>query len=177
MTDQPGIFHEWVPKKLHLPLLLSLIAAVGLNSGVSGSASLYISGSTSAIPADVTMASYAHTIGLSLGLPLLTFTLKRSFSDKSLLLLLLIGMIVSNGALAWTDEPLILVMCSFTAGLAKIVFLRGVLIYLIPILMPGGERHRLYAIYYPVNLIAAQAGSMVVVWFADRVNWQTGHLF
>ena len=133
-------------------LLILLLIPLSIANGVVGSASVYMVGSLSAIPADITMSSYAFTIGLVTGIPLVLW-LKEEFTSKVILMGVFGGLIITNFVLGHTDEPLILVMTSFVAGFIKIVGLLEVLATLIPILMPKGERYRLYAVYYPINLI------------------------
>jgi len=170
------IFYEWVHVRLHLLLLILLLIPLSIANGVVGSASVYMVGSLSAIPADITMASYAFTIGLVTGIPLVLW-LKEEFTSKVILMGVFGGLIITNFVLGHTDEPLILVMTSFVAGFIKIIGLLEVLATLIPILMPKGERYRLYAVYYPVNLISAQLITIIFVALANTYNWQLGQLF
>ncbi|AYL94321.1 hypothetical protein [Mucilaginibacter celer] len=170
------IFFEWVRKELHLLLLVLLLIPLGFTSGIIGNVAGYMTGSLSAIPADITMASYAHTIGLIAGVPFV-LSFKQIITSKNLLLGVFSGLIILNLIIGNTDQPLILVMASFIAGFLKILGLLEVFATLIPILMPKGERYRLYAVYYPVTLIAAQLTTMFMAYMADHINWQFGHFF
>jgi MFS transporter, DHA2 family, multidrug resistance protein len=174
---QPNkIFHEWVDQKLHLFLLILLLIPVSLASGVVPSGSVYLAGGLSALPADITMAAYSYTIGLVCGIPLV-LSLKRFYSSKVILTTVFSSLIILNVILGYTDQPLIFVMGSFVIGFFKIIGLLEVIATLMPILMPKGERHRLYGIYYPVNLITTQLTAMVFVWLANAYNWQVSQLY
>ncbi|WPU99150.1 hypothetical protein SNE26_24360 [Mucilaginibacter sp. cycad4] len=170
------IFHEWVHEKLHLFLLILLLSAICLANGVVGAGSTYMVGSLSAIPADITMASYSYAIGLVCGIPMV-LSLKQHYSSKIILISVFSCLVVANVALGTTDQPLMLVMISFVTGFLKIVGLLEILATLLPILMPKGERHRLYGVYYPVSLIIAQLTAIVFVWLANTFNWQISQLF
>ncbi|WP_454801284.1 hypothetical protein [Mucilaginibacter phyllosphaerae] len=170
------IFFEWVRKELHLLLLVLLLIPLGFTGGIVSNVSGYITGGLGAIPADITMASYAHTIGLIIGVPFV-LSFKQIITSKNLLLGVFSGLIILNLVIQYTDQPLILVMASFVAGFFKILGLLEIFATLIPILMPKGERYRLYAVYYPVTLIAAQLTTMFMAYAADHMNWQFGHFF
>jgi MFS transporter, DHA2 family, multidrug resistance protein len=170
------IFHEWVDEKLHLFLLVLLLAAISLSNGVVGNGSAYMVGSLSAIPADIGMASYSYAIGLVCGIPLV-LSLKQFYSSKVILMTVFSSLVIVNIVLGYTDQPLILVMASFVNGFIKIIGLLEILATLIPILMPKGERHKLYGVYYPVSLITAQVTAIAFVWMANTYNWQISQLF
>jgi MFS transporter, DHA2 family, multidrug resistance protein len=172
---QNKIFFDWVHRELHLLLLIILLIPLSMSTGVIGSGSIYFTGSLSAIPADITMASYAGAIGLVTGIPLV-LRLKQFISSKVILLGVYTGLIGTNIMLGLTDEPLILVMASFIAGFMKIIGLLEILATLLPILMPKGERYRLYGVYYPVNLITTQIITIVFVSLANQFNWQISQL-
>lgn len=169
------IFFEWVRKELHLLLLVVLLIPLGISSGITSSTSVYMIGSLSALPADITMASYAYTIGLVIGIPVV-LSLKQIITSKNLLLIVFAGLAMIDLVLSLTDQPLILVMGSFLAGFLKIIGLLEIFATLIPILMPKGERYRLYAVYYPATLITAQLATIVAVYAADNYNWQLGQV-
>ncbi|MCR8560335.1 hypothetical protein KXD93_21965 [Mucilaginibacter sp. BJC16-A38] len=174
---QPNkIFHEWVHEKMHLFLLILLLIPISLSSGIIGSGSPYMTGSLSAIPADITMAAYSYTVGLVCGIPLV-LSLKQFYSSKVILVVVFSSLIIVNFILGYTDQPLILVMASFIDGFFKIIGLLEVIATLMPILMPHGERHRLYGVYYPVSLITTQVTAIAFVWMANVYGWQVSQLF
>jgi DHA2 family multidrug resistance protein len=175
MAEITSIFYGSIRKENHLFLLLILLIPLSLSGGIASLASTYITGSTSAIPADVSMATFAQAIGLVLGIPGI-FTLKKVVSSRRILLVVFSALFVINLAIGYTDEPLIIVMASFVGGFFKIIGLLEVINALLPILMPHGERHRLYSIYYPVTLVAGQLTSVIIVHVANLYNWQLGQL-
>src|SRR5277367_1812643 len=144
---KPSIFHHWVPIKLRPWLLTLILISLSLNNGISATASGYIAGSLNSIPADVTMASYTQTIGLICGLPLF-IRLHLLLPGKAILVPAFLLLMITNLAFSYTDEPLILVMGSFVFGFVRIIALLELLMQLVPILMPKGERYRLYFVYY-----------------------------
>lgn len=170
------IFHEWVNARYHVLLCVILLIPISAASGVVGSGSAYMVGSLSAIPADISMAAYAYTIGLVAGIPLV-LSLKQFITSKVILMGVFCGLAITNFVLGFTDQPLILVMASFSAGFLKIIGLLELLATLLPILMPHGERYRLYGVYYPVSLISAQLVTIIFVWMCNKWGWQFGQLY
>lgn len=170
------LFHDWVNDKFNLFILLLLLIPLSLSSGVMNTGTIYMVGSLSAIPADITMASYALTIGMVCGIPLV-LAIKDYYSSKEILIVVFIGLMMVNFVISHTDQPLILVMSSFVNGFFKIIGLLEILGALLPILMPNGERHRLYAAYYPVNLISTQFTAVAFVWATNAYNWQISQMY
>ncbi|MDB5143439.1 MAG: hypothetical protein JWQ66_2152 [Mucilaginibacter sp.] len=175
MAELDSIFTRSVGKKYRLILIILLIIPLGLSGGVITLATPYITGSMGAIPADVTMAGYAQAIGLVLGIPAV-FTVKKIIPSKWALMIVYCALFVSNIAIAHADQPLFLVIGSFASGFFKIIGQLVLLNQMLPILMPKGERHKLYSIYFPVILITAQFSSIIVVQVADLYNWQIGQM-
>src|ERR1700720_430464 len=169
------LFCDWVPARLHIWILGILLACLTLNTGITSSVSVYITGSLSAIPADITMASNANSIGIICAIPLV-IRLSVFIPGKFFLMGSFLILIIINFLFCYTDQPLILVMGSFVFGFIKIVAVLEILNQLIPILMPKGERYRLYAVYFFESLFFPQVSTMIMNLTADRLPWEFGHV-
>src|SRR5262249_3680936 len=112
MSQHEPIFHPWVRRKLHLSLMILFLMPVSFTGGIVNLANVYMVGTSSAIPADITMAFYTHMIGFALGIPILG-SVRGAFSYKAVLAACLITLVLCNGAIAVTDQPLVYVMASF----------------------------------------------------------------
>jgi DHA2 family multidrug resistance protein len=165
------VFYEWVPQKLDLYLLLSLSIMLSFNSGIPSTISGYVVGSQSAIPADLSMAGFAYFTGMGCVLPL-TLRLTQ-FSDRKTILCLIFPLLIFfNFLFTVTDQPLIIVMVSFAMGFLKMIATLIVVLSLIPILMPKGERYQLYCLYYPLSLIFGPLSGFMAAFIADRWSWR-----
>lgn len=163
-------FYNWVPAGMDVWLLLSLSIILSFNSGVSSTIAGYVIGEQSAISADLSMASFAYFAGLACVLPL-TLRLQQYSNNKYLLAAILLILIFLNFLLATTDQPLVLVMVSFVFGFLKMIATLVVVISLIPILMPMGERYQLYCVYYPLSLIFSPIAGLMTAGIADHWNY------
>lgn len=165
------VFYDWVPKKLDLWLLLFLSIILSFNSGIQSTISGYVIGSQSAIPADLSMASFAYFSGMACVLP---FTLRlQQFSNRKTLLCLIFPILIFlNFILSVTNQPLVMVMVSFAIGFIKMIATLMVVLSLIPILMPKGERYQLYCVYYPLSLVFGPLSGLLAAYLSDNWSWK-----
>jgi DHA2 family multidrug resistance protein len=165
------VFYNWVPKKLDVYLLLLLSIMLSFNSGIPSTVAGYVVGSQSALAADLSMASFAYFSGMACALPL-TLRLMQFTNRKLILCLIFPVLIFLNFLLSVTDQPLILVMVSFVIGFLKMIATLVVVLSLIPILMPKGERYQLYCLYYPLSLAFGPVAGVIAASLANHYNWE-----
>ncbi|WPV01559.1 hypothetical protein SNE26_07205 [Mucilaginibacter sp. cycad4] len=146
---------------------------LSFNGGIPSTVSGYVVGSQNSIAADLTMASFAYTAGMASVLPL-TLRLQQFSAKKTLLCLIFPVLIFLNFLYTVTDQPLAMVMISFTIGFIKMIATLIVVISLIPILMPRGERYQLYCIYYPLSLVFGPVSGFLSAIIADHWGWKFG---
>lgn len=165
------VFYDWVPKHLDVWLLLFLSTILALTQGVSSTISAYVVGSQSAIPADISMAGFAFYSGMACVLPL-NVRLQQYIGKKHILSLSFLILIFLNFILSITDQPLVMVMVSFAMGFIKMMATLLIVLNLIPILMPRGERYQLYCIYYPLSMIFSPVSGYIASYFSETLNWE-----
>jgi MFS transporter, DHA2 family, multidrug resistance protein len=175
LEDDKQILYDWVCPAWRLPALLMLLVPLALVNGISASAGAYPTGSASLIPADVTMATNAYGIGLICGNPLMT-RLRHLIRAKDLLIGVYTILIGFNLILYFSSADWVLVAGCLGIGMAKIIGLLELMTCLTPILMPNGERYRLYAVYYPTVLIFAPLSAVISTTVANAFNWQLNYL-
>lgn len=164
------VFYDWVPQKMDVWLLLFLSIILSFNSGIQSAIYTYVIGSQSAIPADMTMAGFAYFSGMACALPF-TLRAQRFSSHKVLFCLIFLAVIFLNFILSVTNQPLIMVMTSFVIGFIKMIATLMVVLSLIPILMPRGERYQLYCIYYPLSLVFGPLSGLIAAYLSGYWNW------
>ncbi|AIM37509.1 hypothetical protein KO02_13020 [Sphingobacterium sp. ML3W] len=165
------LFRKWVNPKLDLLLLILMSICLGATSGVSSSISTYMVSSLAANPADASLSSYAYLAGMAVSFPLIT-KLKDYFSSKELLISICCALLSFNFILSLADNTVDIVLCSFCIGAVRMMGSILMIINIIPILMPRGERYQMYAVYYPVSLLVSPLAGMFQVWLSDELGWR-----
>lgn len=165
------IFYDWVPAKLDLWLLLILSTTLAFTAGIPSTISGFVMGAQSSTPPDVSMASYAYFSGMACVLPL-TLRLKQFTNIKTLLVIGFLLVIFFNFILSESDQPLTMVMISFAMGSVKMIATLVVVLSLIPILMPKGERYQLYCIYYPLSMFFSPVSGLMSAYLSSQFDWK-----
>jgi MFS family permease len=165
------LFREWVSPKLDLLLLVMMSICLGATSGVSSTISVYMVSGLAANPADATMSSYAYMAGMAVSFPLIS-KLRNYFSSKELLIFICSALLFFNFILSRTDNITEVVMSSFCIGIVRLMGSIIMVVNIIPILMPRGERYQMYAVYYPLSLMVSPLAGMFQVWLADELGWR-----
>ncbi|TDE09229.1 MFS transporter [Dyadobacter psychrotolerans] len=171
-----GLFHDWVPKPVQLLLILIFAVVIFPANGIySGNISDMV-GSLGSLSEDIQMANNATTIGMMVVFPLLLRT-KQYFRTKelvigSLMMVSLLSIIAGN-----TDNAYILVFCSFLIGFFKMFGMIEVMLPIMFILSPGGDRGRFYALFYPFSIILGQLSGFFTTRLAYETNWQNAYVY
>lgn len=165
------IFYDRVPQKFDLWLLLFLNITLTFTGGIPSTIFGYVVGAQSAVSADLTMASFAYFTGMAMVFPIV-LRLKQFTHTKNILGFSFLFLIFLNFVLSQTNQPLVMVMASFGVGCIKMVANLEILLTLIPILMPKGERYQLYCVYYPLSMVFGPLSGLIASHFADGLNWE-----
>jgi DHA2 family multidrug resistance protein len=165
------VFYDWVPKKLDFWLLLFLNITLAFTGGIPSTIAPYVIGSQSSVAADVTMAGYAYFTGMVCVFPIV-LRLMRYTNIKRVTICCFALLIFFNFVLSQTNAPLLMVMVSFVIGGVKMIATIEIVLSLIPILMPKGERYQLYSVYYPLSMVFGPLSGLVAAYLADTFKWQ-----
>lgn len=164
------LFHDWVNPKLDAWLLIIMSICIGFTSGLSTAISSYVISGLAANPADAAMCSYVYAGGMAVSF---TFSgsLRSYYSSKQLIIVSALLLMFLNFALTQTDSPTIVILCTFFIGGIRLLGIIVVVVNLIPILMPQGERYKLYCVYYPISLMVTPLSGIFQVNLAERLGW------
>ena len=165
------IFYDWLPKKFDFWLLLFLNITMAFTSGIPTTIAPYVIGAQSSVAADVSMASFAYFTGMACVFPFV-LRLKQFTNTKFILGYSFTALIFLNFILSQTNAPLVMVMASFAIGIIKMIATLEVVLSLIPILMPKGERYQLYCVYYPLSMVFGPLSGLIAAYFANSFNWE-----
>lgn len=152
-------------------LLLFLNITMAFISGIPSTITPYVIGAQSSVAADVSMASFAYFTGMACVFPII-LRLKQFTNTKFILGYSFATLIFFNFILSQTNAPLAMVMASFAIGVIKMIATLEVVLSLIPILMPKGERYQLYCVYYPLSMVFGPVSGLIAVYFANTFNWE-----
>ena len=166
-----GLFHTWVPKPVMLLLIIILLVPfLSINGVYSGNISDMVGG-LGALSETITLAVNASSIGMAVSLPLF-LRAKRYFRSKELLVGSLLIMALLSFICGTTGEPVVIVICSFFIGFFKLFGMFELIMPIMFMLSPTGDRGRFYSFFYPISIGIGQVSSYFTTLYAYNVQWQ-----
>lgn len=153
-----GPFATWVPKPLMLLLIIFIMFPLMSISGVYTSNATDISGALATYSEFVSMANNAGSIGMGLAL-LIIFRVKMRFRSKEIITSCAIILALLSYMNGRTENTYQLVVGSFLIGFFKMFAMIEVILPMMFILSPNGDRGRFYAIFYPISIGFGQLSS------------------
>ncbi len=171
-----GLFQEWVPKPVGLFVVFILtITAVTTNGLYSANIGDMASG-LGAMAEYMSMASYASFIGMMLIIPLV-INLTGAVKARTILLFSLSATLLLSLWCAFTTSMEVLILANFIMGGLKMLTLIEVIVPIMALISPDGNRGRFYAIFYPFSIVLGQLGSYVSAELAYAYSWQHVYYF
>jgi len=171
-----GLFHPWVPKVLQLLLILIFSVVVLCTNSIYSGNMNDMTSSMGSLAELITMANNASTIGMMVVFPLLLRT-KSYFRTKELLIGSLLLLAFFSIVCGTTDSPYLIIFCSFCMGFFKMFGMIEVIIPIMFILSPTGDRARFYSIFYPFSIVLGQITGYYSTILAADFHWQYFYLF
>lgn len=171
-----GLFHDWVPKPLSMLILLVLTVTVLSANGLYTANMTDMVGGLGTMTEYLTMANFAATIGMPAVFPLL-FQVKGRFTTRQILLVSLSAMVLLTVFCGLTTSPELLILANFLIGGCKMFAMIEVIIPVMGLVSPTGDRARFYAIFYPVSIIIGQVSGFVSAEVAYTYGWQFMYWF
>lgn len=171
-----GLFKNWVPKIGMLLMIIILLMAILLANPVNMGLVGQMVGSTGLMTEYFSWANYATSIGMAVTIPMI-IRIKARFRSKEIMIGSLVTMALLSFLIGTTQSPEVVVVSSLIFGMAKMVSMIEVIIPLMFIISPKGERGRFYAVFYPFVIILAQLGGMTTSTAALGIGWQLVHMY
>ncbi|GAB2534143.1 MFS transporter [Rufibacter soli] len=171
-----GLFHDWVPKPVGLLVILFLTLVVLTTNGLYTANISDMVGGLGTMAEYLTMANFASSIGMVLAFPVL-FTVKGQLTGRQILLICLSATVVLTMVCATTTSPGVIIGANFLLGGLKMFCMIEVIIPIMMMISPDGNRGRFYAIFYPVSIIAGQVSGYFTTQLAYAYNWQMVYYF
>ena len=171
-----GLFKNWVPKMGMLLMIIILLIAISLANPVNMGLVGQMVGSTGLMTEYFSWANYATSIGMAVAIPLI-IRIKSRFRSKEIMVGSLVIMAFLSFVIATTQSPEVVVVSSLIFGMAKMVSMIEVIIPLMFIISPTGERGKFYSIFYPFVIVLSQLGGMTTSTAALGLGWQLVHMY
>ena len=171
-----GPFASWVPKPLMLLLILTILFSMMTVSGVYTSVITDITGAMATYTEYISLANNAGTIGMGCAIMIL-MRVKMRFRTKEIISVSAIILAILSYMCGTTDSPVVLISCSFLIGFFKMFPLIEMVLPIMFIIAPTGDRGKFYAVFYPLSI---GFGQLSAYYFAQMVfdgSWQTPYMF
>lgn len=171
-----GLFADWVPKPAQLVLVLVFLLPILVINGVYTGNIGYMAGSLGMPNSWLVFANYAGVVGMGVSMPVI-FRYKLAFYTKYLMLRTFLVLALLSFIIGTTDSVGVIVICTFFIGFFKMFVLIEVIMPVMAMISPSGDRAQFYGIFYPAAIIIPQ----VVGYLATRVGffsfWENMHFF
>ncbi len=165
-----GLFNQWVPKLVQLVLILTFVLPLLAINGVYANNLSDMVGQLGVLSEELTMANYAATIGMVTVFPLL-MRIKQRFKSRQLLLFTFICLTGLTYICATTENTSILIATNFLIGFVKMIGVSEVILPLMLIISPQGDRAKFYSVFYPATVVLGMSTAYFTTGIAYDHNW------
>lgn len=170
-----GLFKDWVPKPVMLLLIVIFLLPLLVVSGIY-TANFSVMMSDLGIYSEyLSLANYATFIGMGAVLPLI-LRVKMRFRSKELMITSLLMIALFSMVIITTANPYVLIFSNFFIGFFKILALIELILPLVFILSPDGDRSNFYSVFYPLSISTAQLSSYLFAKIAYNLEWRSVHI-
>lgn len=168
-------FASWVPKPVMLLLIFIIMMPALSISGVYTSIATDTAGAMAIYNENITLAYYAGSIGMALAI-LIFMRVKGRFRVKEIICGSAIILAILSYMCGTTEDPAVLITCSFLIGFFKTFLMFEMILPIMFIITPTGDRGKFYSFFYPLSIGFGQFSSY---WFADLVyngSWERPYI-
>ncbi|UTA66695.1 hypothetical protein [Emticicia sp. 21SJ11W-3] len=166
-----GPFASWVPKPVMLILILVILFPMMTISGVYPTTLTDVTGAMATYTEYISLANNAGTIGMGVIFPI-AMRLKMRFRSKEIITTSAILLAVLSYMCATTDNPLVLIGCSFMIGFIKFLPIIEMILPVMFMIAPTGDRGKFYAIFYPLSIGFGQLSAYTFASLVFNGSWQ-----
>lgn len=169
-------FASWVPKPMMLLLILIIMFPMMTISGVYISVITDISGAMATYTEYILFANNAGTIGMGCAI-MIIMRVKMRFRTKEIITSSAIILAILSYMCGTTESPIVLIGCSFLIGFIKMFPMIEMMLPVMFIIAPTGDRGKFYAIFYPVTIGFGQLSAYYFSAMVFNGSWQTPYLY
>lgn len=169
-------FHDFVPEKLKIALLLMTACFFQLSGGIYMGSVSHMVGSLAMMQEDIMMCGYATFAGMTIVFPLL-FRLKFRFTSRTILITCAAGMITCNLITAYVPVMPVMVVTCFIAGIFRMWGTFECLSNVQLHITPSRDFTVFFPVVYFIVLGSIQINGLITAYTDYFSNWQMMHLF
>ncbi len=155
-----GLFASWVPKPVQLLLIVVFLLPVLVINGVYTGNIGYMSGSLGTPSSWLIFANYAGVIGMGTSMPVI-FRFKMAFHTKYLVIRTFLIVALFSFLIGSTNSVYVIVASSFFIGFFKMFLLLELIMPVMFIISPNGDRPKFYSIFYPMAIVIPQIAGYI----------------
>lgn len=171
-----GLFFARVPLRLqHILIFLMLFPLLGVG-GVYTANLVDVYSSLGTLSEILSFSTNAGIIGMMVSFSLI-FKVKGFFRTKEILVGGFLVLAMLSMAISKIENPYLLVLLSFLMGFVRMSAMIELVLPLMGILSPKGDRGEFYVVFYPYVIIGAQVSSIVAAYVTYQINWSAVHVF
>ncbi len=171
MAYKKGLFKDNVPKPLGLFTLIFCLIPLLMVNGVYVTNIQDMTGNWGTMSEHITFANYASMAGMVSVYPLL-LRVKGLMKSKDILVgALLLQVLLSIVCASTTYVPLIII-ASFFIGFFKMMAMMEIILPMMFVISPKGDRARFYSVFYPASVLLGQGGAWLSGYLAYQYQWQ-----
>lgn len=171
-----GPFANWVPKPLMLLLIMFFMFPMMTISGVYTSAISDLTGALATYPEYVSMANNAGSIGMGIAIMIL-MRVKMRFRSKEIITGSAIILAILSIMCGTTENPYVLIIGSFLIGFLKMFAIIEMVLPVMFIITPTGDRGKFYAIFYPLSIGFGQFSGYFFAKMVYNNSWETPYFY
>lgn len=170
-----GPFANWVPKPLMLLLMFSIIFPMMTVAGAYTAVATDISGALAVYPEYISFAYYSGPIGMGLAI-LIMMRVKMRFRSKEIVTTCAIILAILSYMCGTTDNPWVLVGCSVMIGFFKMFPMIEMMLPVMFMIAPTGDRGKFYSVFYPLSIGFGQFSSFAFAHMVYNGSWERPYL-
>ncbi|RKS03002.1 MULTISPECIES: MFS transporter [unclassified Flavobacterium] len=171
-----GPFATWVPKPIMLLLIIIFLLPLLALNGIYTSNISDISGALATYSEYISMANNATTIGMAVA-GTIVMRVKMRFRSKEIIVFCTVVVAGISYLIGTTDNILMVIGGSFFIGLLKMFAMIEMMLPVMFILSPTGERGRFYSIFYPITIGIGQLSSYLMADLIFNSSWQAPYFY
>lgn len=169
-----GLFANWVPKPVQLLLIVLFLFPILVISGIYTGNLSYMASDLGTNNEWLVFANYAGVVGMGVSMPII-FRFKMAFYTKYLMLRTFLVLALLSFMIGTTDNNIVIVACSFLIGYFKMFAMMEIILPMMFIISPDGNRPKFYSIFYPLAIIVPQVAGYFLTSVASGTYWQNAN--
>lgn len=168
-------FASWIPKPLMLLLIFAVLFPMMTVSGVYVGSATDTSGAMATYTEYISLANNSAAIGM--GMAILIFRrIKMRFRTKEIVTVSSVLLAVLSYMCGTTDSSFVLVAGSLMIGLVKMFPMFEMVLPVMFIITPTGERGKFYSVFYPLSIGFSQLSAYYFATLVFDGSWQTPYM-